>query len=274
MILITGADGQLGQALARTCATRGLCFEALSRRELDICDRKAVERLVKRNAFEAVINAAAYTAVDAAESRPGEAYAVNAYGPWLLAQTGVPILHVSTDYVFDGKAHTPYETDAPARPLSMYGLSKRAGETALLEGGFSGAIVRTAWVYDKRPGNKNFYQSIARLARERSELRVVSDQMGAPTLTDDLAQGLLELLAKGAHRRPMHLVHFTNAGVCSRFDFARAIVEHLGLNCSVLPCATNEFPAPAARPAYSALSLESLAPYGITPRHWLDALKE
>ena len=132
MLLITGKNGQLGQAVADVCTSRGIAFAAFSRTELDIADREAVRRMVLPGTFDAVINCAAYTAVDAAEDNPGKAYAINACGPWNLAATGVPILHVSTDYVFDGKADEPYEVDDAPRPLGVYGLSKRAGLTAFV----------------------------------------------------------------------------------------------------------------------------------------------
>lgn len=272
MLLITGKNGQLGQAVADICTSRGIAFAAFSRTELDIADREAVRRMVLPGTFDAVINCAAYTAVDAAEDNPGKAYAINACGPWNLAATGVPILHVSTDYVFDGKADEPYDVDDTPRPLGVYGLSKRAGETALLEGGFRGAVVRTAWVYSKRAGTKNFYQTIKRLSAERPTLRVVDDQLGAPTRAEDLALALVELYEKKAHLEPMKVLHFTNSGRTSWCGFARAIVEETPNACEVKAISSAEYPTKAVRPAFSVLSLASLAPYGIVPRSWQEAL--
>lgn len=274
MLLITGANGQLGQTLALLCRSRGIAHRALSRQELDITDEKAVLALFSNHSFDCIVNCAAYTAVDAAQDNPHTAYAVNAFAPWLLARSGVPMLHLSTDYVFDGLAQTPYATHAAPRPLSVYGLSKRAGETALLEGNFQGIIVRTAWLYDKNPNTRNFYQTIRRLACERSDIHVVADQIGSPTYVVDLAQALLTLYLQHAHHHPMHILHFTNSGICSWYDFACAIVEQCGYTTNVHPISTHDYPTRAQRPRYSALSLTEIDAYGIRPRHWLQALNE
>ncbi len=273
MILITGANGQLGSAAKDAFMKRNCAVEALSRSELDITDAEALHRYAAGRKIDCIVNCAAYTAVDAAESHPQEAFAANAYAPWRLAMLGAPILHVSTDYVFDGMSETPYETDALAKPLSVYGLSKRAGELALLEGGFKGAIVRTAWVYSKHEGTRNFYHTMRRLQRERSELGVVADQVGTPTRAEDLAEALAMLYEANAHLEPMHLLHFTNAGRCSWFDFAQAILENSGESCTLRPITTEEYPTAAARPKMSVLSLASLERYGIKPREWRDALE-
>ena len=156
----------------------------------------------------------------------------------------------------------------------MYGRSKRAGETALLSGGFSGLIVRTAWLYSKKADSRNFYQTIRQLASNRNNLRVVNDQIGAPTLVNDLAKALVSLYEQKAHLQPMRLLHFTNAGSGSWYDFACAIVRHLDLSCCIEPIATSDYPTKAKRPSYSVLSLNSLQPYAIEPRHWLTALTE
>lgn len=272
MIAVTGANGQLGRAVVEECEKRGISYHAFNRTDLDVTNSKLVNETFANLSFDCIIHCAAYTAVDAAEDQPQEAFAANACAPWYLASTGVPILSVSTDYVFDGNAVAPYETDAPTRPLSIYGLSKRAGEVSLLEGGFHGAIVRTAWVYSKRKGTKNFFHTMCRLAQERSQIKVVNDQFGAPTLAEDLAAALMTLYEKGDHRQPMHVLHFTNAGVCSWFDFATEIVRIANSNCAVLPIPTSSYPTKAKRPAYSVLSLSSLESYGIVPRHWKEAL--
>lgn len=231
-------------------------------------------KLVSEQKFDCIINCAAYTAVDAAETDVANAYSVNAFGPWMLASTGVPILHVSTDYVFDGTAVSPYETNDLSRPLSVYGLTKRAGEVSLLEGQFSGVIIRTAWVYSKAAESRNFFNTISRLAAERDTLRVVSDQTGTPTRAKDLAQALLTLYKQGAHKQPMHVMHFTNAGQCSWYDFACEIVKTIGSSSAIVPITTAEYPTKAVRPAFSVLSLKSLEPYGIKPRSWLEALTD
>lgn len=272
MIAVTGANGQVGRAVVAECDKLGIPYRAFKRADLDVTNPKAVNEVFTDRSYDCIVHCAAYTAVDNAEDHPQEAFATNAYAPWLLASTGVPILSVSTDYVFDGLVTTPYETDAPAHPLSVYGLSKRAGEIALLEGRFLGAIVRTAWVYSKREDTKNFFHTMRRLAQERSEIHVVNDQIGAPTLAEDLAAALVTLFEKGAHRKPMHVLHFTNWGACSWFDFATEIVHMTHPACTVLPIPSSGYPTKAQRPAYSVLSLRSLEPYGIEPRHWKEAL--
>ena len=277
MILIAGANGQLGRAVREEAQRRGIMYEGVDRQDLELCDPVAVRAFFKANAgcFDCVINCAACTQVDAAESHPADAYAANAFAPWLLAQSGIPLLHVSTDYVFDGKGTKPYTVDAPTGPVSVYGLSKRAGETALLESGAKGAIVRTAWVYTARSGTKNFFRTMRRLGAERESFGVVNDQKGAPTLAEDLASALLDLYQKGAHRQAMHLLHFTNAGECTWFEFAREILKGAGLMAQVNPIATSAYPTPAVRPAYSVLDLTEIGHrYGIRPRHWIEALRD
>lgn len=274
MLLITGANGQLGKAVIEQCLRQGISFCPVTKAELDITCASSVTRLVSEQKFDCIINCAAYTAVDAAETDVANAYNVNAFGPWMLASTGVPILHVSTDYVFDGTAVSPYETNDLSRPLSVYGLTKRAGEVSLLEGQFSGVIIRTAWVYSKAAESRNFFNTISRLATERDTLRVVSDQTGTPTRAKDLAQALLTLYKQGAHKQPMHVMHFTNAGQCSWYDFACEIVKTTGSSCAIVPITTAEYPTKAVRPAFSVLSLKSLEPYGIKPRSWLEALTD
>lgn len=272
MIAITGANGQVGQAVVDECKKRGIPYRAFNRADLDVTDPKTVKEVFANRSYDCIIHCAAYTAVDAAEDHPKEAFATNAYAPWLLASTGVPIISISTDYVFDGNAVEPYETDTPTRPLSIYGLSKRAGEIALLEGKFFGAVVRTAWVYSKRANTKNFFHTMQRLANDRSEISVVNDQIGAPTLAEDLASALVTLFEKGVHRHPMCVLHFTNAGTCSWFEFATEIVHGTNPACTVLPIPSSSYPTKAQRPAYSVLSHRSLEPYGIVPRHWQEAL--
>lgn len=272
MIAITGSRGQLGQAVLDVCSERGIPFRAFDRTSLNVTNSDTVKSVFEKDDFDCIIHCAAYTAVDAAESHPEEAFAVNAYGSWLLANTGVPILSVSTDYVFDGTASVPYETEALCRPLSVYGLSKRAGETALLEGNFRGAIVRTAWVYSKREGTQNFYNTMLRLASERTELGVVDDQVGAPTLAEDLASTLVSLYESSVHKSPMRILHFTNSGSCSWYDFATEIVRNSGLSTPIHPIPTSAYPTKAIRPRYSVLSLSSIESYGIHPRHWKEAL--
>ncbi|MFU0841425.1 MAG: dTDP-4-dehydrorhamnose reductase [Burkholderia sp.] len=273
MIAVTGAGGQLGQAVLQEASKRGIEAKGFSRQELDASDASAVKSAFAGAQFDCIVNCAAYTAVDKAESEPAQAFLGNAFAPWLLGRTGIPVLHVSTDYVFDGKGTRPYLESDAVRPLSVYGLSKRAGETALLESGASGAIVRTAWLYSKAQGTKNFYQTMLRLGQSHDEISVVADQFGAPTLVDDLAGGLLDLYQAGGHQQPMQLFQFVNSGKCSWADFAEAIMSAAGLHCRVKRIASSEWPSPVTRPSYSVLSTEKFTSVtGKVPRSWQDAL--
>jgi dTDP-4-dehydrorhamnose reductase len=273
MIAVTGAGGQLGRAVLQEASKRGIEVKGFSRQELDASDAAAVRSAFAGTRFDCIVNCAAYTAVDKAESEPAQAFLGNALVPWLLGRTGIPVLHVSTDYVFDGKGTRPYLESDAVRPLSVYGLSKRAGETALLESGACGAIIRTAWLYSKAQGTKNFYQTMLRLGQSHDEISVVADQFGAPTLVDDLAGGLLDLYLAGVHKQPMQLFQFVNSGKCSWADFAEAIMSMAGLPCRVNRIASSEWPSPVARPPYSVLSTAKFTRVtGKTPRSWKAAL--
>ena len=271
--LVTGAGGQLGTDVV--AALRGDEVGALSRAELDIADAPAVARAVEEFAPDVVVNAAAYTAVDAAESDEDAAYRVNATGPAVLAAalagTKARLVHVSTDYVFPGDATRPYDVDDPTGPKSAYGRTKLAGEQAVREllpdAGF---VVRTAWVYGA-DGGGNFVKTMARLERERDTIDVVDDQRGSPSWTADLATALVEL---GRSAVPAGTYHCTNCGDTTWFGLARAVFEELGADPDrVRPTTTDAFPRPAARPAYSVLSGTAWQRAGLTPlRPWPDAL--
>lgn len=285
-VLVPGGSGQLGKDLSAVGAERDAAVRATSSSELDITRAGAVlegvTELVETARAEGrtpvVINAAAYTAVDAAEDDEHRAFAVNADGPRVLAAVcssrRVPLIHVSTDYVFAGDATTPYEPDAPLGPRSAYGRTKAAGEDAVLGSGASAWVVRTAWVYGE--GGSNFVRTMARLASEGVDPSVVDDQRGSPTWTVDLASGLLELASviaaeDGPRRR---VLHCTGGGETTWYEFARAVFEEVGADPDrVSPCTTAEFPRPAPRPAYSVLSNASWREAGLTPlRPWRDAL--
>ncbi len=273
MIAITGAAGQLGRALIECCTRQGIDFTALTHSQLDITDASTVARFFSECPCECIFNCAAYTQVDAAEDNPKQALLVNSLAPWNLARTSIPVIHISTDYVFDGSNISAYEVDDAPRPLSVYGLTKRMGETSLLEGGFQGIIVRTAWTYSARPGTKNFLHTMQRLFNERDAIGVVNDQIGTPTLAEDLAQSLIDLYLMGEHLKPMHVLHYTNAGSASWFEFAQAIASLTKTHCTVHPIASSEYLTKAHRPAYSVLSLTAIKELGIRPRPWLDALE-
>jgi dTDP-4-dehydrorhamnose reductase len=283
-LLIPGGTGQLGHELAAR-APSGAQVQAPGSADLDITNAGAVVEAVKTLASAArsadlppvVVNAAAYTAVDAAESDANRAFAVNADGPRMLAAAcsahGVPLVHVSTDYVFPGDADRPYATDAALGPHSVYGVTKAAGEEAVLGSGARAWVVRTSWVYGAH--GKNFVKTIAGLASSRTELSVVDDQRGAPTWARDLADGLLELAGiVAAGKEPPPVLHATAGGDTTWCGFARAIFEELGLDpARVKPSTTAENPRPAARPAYSVLSGEEWRTAGLTPlRSWRAAL--
>ncbi|MFI9007468.1 dTDP-4-dehydrorhamnose reductase [Actinosynnema sp. NPDC053489] len=283
-LLVPGGRGQLGRDVVAAAPGDGL-VHAPSSAELDLTDAPAVADAVGAFAATArdaglrpvVVNAAAYTAVDAAETDADRAFAVNAAGPGHLAEScrehRVPLLHVSTDYVFPGDGVRPYEPSDETGPRSVYGRTKLDGERRVLSTWDRSWVVRTAWVYGEH-GN-NFVKTMARLAGANDTLSVVDDQVGSPTWSLDLAHGLVELAgAVSAGGAPPRVLHATGDGETTWCGFARAIFAELGLDPErVRPCTTADFPRPAPRPAYSVLSGKAWADAGLTPlRHWREAL--
>jgi dTDP-4-dehydrorhamnose reductase len=279
-VLITGACGQVGKALLGSVPPQ-VDVLGLGRAELDISNAAAVRSWVKAFQPAVIINAAAYTAVDKAESEPELAYAINAQGPRNLAQEalalpGCRLLHISTDYVFDGRASEAYKTCDPTNPLSAYGRTKLEGETAVIEVLRERAVIlRTAWVY--APEGKNFLLTMLRLMRERGTVRVVADQHGTPTTAGSIAAALWALAYKPDTRR---ILHWTDAGTATWYDFAVAIAEEgraaglLSNPVEVTPITTAEYPTPAHRPGNSVLDWrDSVAQLGITPALWRDNLR-
>jgi dTDP-4-dehydrorhamnose reductase len=275
--LVTGARGQLGSELLRVLD--GQDVTALGRAELDVSDPAAVTGALHRWADagrgpRVVLNAAAWTDVDGAESDPAGAEAANAAGPAALAggcaATGSTLVHVSTDYVFPGTADRPYEVDDPTGPRTVYGSSKLAGERAVRDALAEHYVVRTGWVYGASGGN--FVKTIARLRHRREHLDVVSDQVGGPTWAADLAAGLVALAGSGAAPGTYHCA---GGGQASWFELARAVFEEVGADPErVRPCGTGQFPRPAPRPAYSVLSGRSWTTAGLPELpHWRDALR-
>ncbi|MDX6197660.1 MAG: dTDP-4-dehydrorhamnose reductase [Actinomycetota bacterium] len=286
-LLVTGANGQLGTDLLH--AVRGgadVFARGLTRKDLDVTDAFGVQdmvvgwsRIVRSDNPEhrlVVVNATAYTAVDAAETDEETAYAVNAAGPALLAtacaKVGARLLHVSTDYVFPGDAGRPYDVNDATGPKSAYGRTKLAGEQAVREILPNAShVVRTAWVYGA--SGQNFVKTMARLEKERDKVSVVDDQRGSPTWSRDLAAGLLALAASEV---PAGTLHATNRGETSWYGFTRAIFEELGADPDrVQPTTSDAFPRPAPRPAYSVLSPRSWDDAGLPPlQDWRAALAE
>jgi dTDP-4-dehydrorhamnose reductase len=274
-VLITGANGQLGRALQAT-APLGVSIIAAGSAELDIGDAAAVDALLLAERPDAIFNAAAYTAVDKAESEEALATRTNSEGVANLARGAAAIsarlVHVSTDFVFNGLSGVPYLPDAPTAPLGVYGRTKRQGELAA---GPDALVVRTAWVYGSRGGN--FVRTMLRLMAERDEVRVVADQIGTPTFAASLADALWRLHAAGAKG----LFHYTDSGAASWYDFAVAIQEEalaIGLlqhAVPVIPIATSDYPTPAARPHYSVLDKSAtFALLGGAAPHWRVNLRK
>lgn len=274
MIAVTGAGGQLGRTMLSALRRRGILGLGFDRHELNIADQNAVIQKLRPGVFDCIINCAAYTAVDDAEDHSRDAIAVNAAAPKYLTDTGIPIMHISTDYVFDGRARQPYEVDSQTAPLSVYGRSKQMGEAALLTSKACGCIIRTSRLYSPTAGTRSFFQTMLQLLSERQSLGVVSDQFSAPTLVEDLADALVELYLQGAHLRSMQVLHFTNTGETSWLGFASAIQERIGTTCKLEAIPAVQYPAKARRPHYSVLSLQSLQAWRIKPRSWQDALTE
>lgn len=269
MFLVTGANGQLGNELKLILQGNAVYVD---RDELDITDREAVDAFVKAHSFEAIINCAAFTAVDKAESEPELAEKINVDGPRNLALTGLPLVQVSTDYVFDGTACHPYvETDEP-HPESVYGVTKLAGEKAVLENASAAVVIRTAWLYSTF-GN-NFVKTMRKLGAERETLNVVFDQVGTPTYAKDLAQAIVDILPQ-IKPGMKEVYHFSNEGVCSWYDFATAIMAQSDLNCEVLPIESKDYPTPAKRPSYSVLNKGKIKrDFNLKINHWAVSLAE
>jgi dTDP-4-dehydrorhamnose reductase len=277
-VLITGAGGMTGSELVRQARERSWDVVPLTKADLDITDARAVEGVVGHERPDVIINAAAYTAVDAAESAAEAAMAVNAAGPENVARAaktnGAQVLHISTDYVFDGESPEPYEPDDRPAPINVYGESKLAGEMALRESCPEHVIVRTSWVYSHE--GKNFVRTMLRAAEEKREIRVVMDQHGCPTSSQDLARALLCAANLMVRSFVVGTYHFCNAGSTTWFDFANAIFDMSDYHPPrVVPITTAEFPTAARRPRRSVLNTNSFQlAFGVEPRPWQEALKD
>lgn len=265
--LVIGADGMLGRAWCEELSRAGVPFDAVTVAEVDLTRRGSVLSGVAQG-HEVVINCAAYTDVDGAEADEEGATRVNGAGVGVLAERcrdiGALLVHYSTDYVFDGTARAPYRVDHETRPVNAYGRSKLAGEHAILRSGVEHLLIRTSWLY--APWGKNFVLTIAKLARERDSLRVVSDQRGRPTSAVQLAAQSRKLVEAGARGT----FHVCDAGECTWFELAREVAARMSPSCVVDPCTSAEFPRPAARPAYSVLDCSEAEAIAGPPRSWQD----
>ncbi len=279
-ILVTGSSGQLGRALRElACGSRhrfvftspDACEDGL---RVDITDRSSVMRAVSTG-VDVIINCAAYTDVEAAQDNPREAMDVNADAAGILAdaarETGAVLVHISTDYVFDGKANTPYREDAAASAVNVYGMTKLEGERAVGGSGCRHIILRTSWLYSG--SGRNFFMSIAEKTAELPRIRVVNDQVGSPTYAGDLAYAIMHIIENNLLDR-CGIYHYANQGLCSRYDFAKEICDALGHLCTIEPCRTEELSSKAERPHYSVLDCRKFKEtFGLEIPHWKDSLR-
>lgn len=276
-ILVTGANGQLGSELRRLGMVSPNNYRFTDVAELDITDTEAVRRAVVEMQADVIVNCAAYTNVERAEEDETRADLLNHRAAGNLAaaarESGATLIHVSTDYVFDGRSCVPYTEEMATSPLGAYGRTKLAGEKAVEESGCRYLIFRTAWLYSEY-GN-NFLKTMLRLTAEREELKVVFDQVGTPTYAGDLALAIFTIIEGGRYAGNEGIYHFSDEGVCSWYDFAVEIAAAAGRDgCRITPCRTAEFPTKAARPAYSVLDKHKVREtFGIDIPHWREAMK-
>ncbi|MFC0771695.1 dTDP-4-dehydrorhamnose reductase [Terrimonas alba] len=280
-ILVTGANGQVGEELHKL-AKSYTSFEFIfaTRKRLALDNPAKIGEYIYNNKPDYLINCAAYTAVDKAESEEELAYTINAEAPKEMAiaceANNIQLVHVSTDYVFDGKGNSPYKEDDITDPVNLYGDSKLEGEKNIRQHNPSAIIIRTAWVYSEF--GKNFVKTMLRLMAEKDQVNVVSDQRGAPTYAADLAEAIMNIISKveiSGHQTPGYggIYHFSNEGNISWYDFAVAIKELTGSNCIVNPIPTSQFPTPAKRPFYSVLDKTKIQNrFGIEIKDWKQSL--
>lgn len=276
-ILVTGANGQLGCEMRRLGAVSPNNYIFTDVAELDITDSDAVMRVVKECAVEAIVNCAAYTNVDKAESDEAMAELINAVAVGNLAramkEVGGTLFHVSTDYVFGREGNTPRTEDMPLDPLGVYGRTKLHGEEAIAQSGCKALIFRTAWLYSEF-GN-NFLKTMMRLTAERERINVVFDQVGTPTYAGDLALAVFSIIEAGVYEGNEGIYHFSDEGVCSWYDFAVEIAAASGnTSCRINPCHSSEFPSPVTRPPYSVLDKTKIKnTFDIDIPHWRESME-
>ncbi len=279
-ILVTGQNGQLGQSLkALVPQNQPYHFTFTGRNELDLSDAQKIAAYFKQNTFDAIINCAAYTAVDKAEAEPELAEAINHLAVKQLAEIAQKndslLIHISTDYVFDGTSCRPYSEDAAINPQNIYGTTKLKGEQAIQQTACDSVIIRTSWVYSEY-GN-NFVKTMLRLGDEREQLNLIFDQVGTPTYAADLAESILKIIdshQNGFKQEKRCLYHYSNEGVCSWYDFAKTIFELSAVQCAVSPIETKDYPTPAKRPYYSVLNKAKIKQqYQLNIPYWKDSLQ-
>ena len=276
-ILVTGANGQLGREMQRLSAVSPNNYTFTDVAELDVTDAGAVRQAVAQTRAEVIVNCAAYTNVERAEEDEAAADRLNRGAAENLARAaeanGATLIHVSTDYVFDGTAHTPYREDTAPSPLGAYGRTKLAGERAVMASGCRYLIFRTAWLYSEY--GHNFLKTMLRLTSERDTLQVVFDQIGTPTYAGDLALAIFSIIESERYAGNEGVYHFTDEGVCSWYDFATEIAAAAGHDsCRIIPCHTSEFPTKAQRPAYSVLDKTKIkTTFQMDIPHWREAMK-
>lgn len=274
-ILVTGGNGQLGSELKQLAASfPEFSFVFTDVQELDICNQKAVDAFIDKAGFDAIVNCAAYTAVDKAENDSELCYRINRDAVKILAQAAqrnsLKFVHISTDYVFDGTQHTPYVETDPVCPVSVYGKSKLSGEEMATTYCEQAVVIRTSWLYSSF-GN-NFVKTMIKLGSERASLNVIFDQIGTPTYAADLAKTIIQVLQSATLTAGIY--HFSNEGVCSWYDFALKIHELAGIKCELKPIETKDYPTAASRPHFSVLNKSKIkSTYHIQIPHWEESLK-
>ncbi|MEI6764425.1 MAG: dTDP-4-dehydrorhamnose reductase [Bacteroidota bacterium] len=277
-ILVTGSNGQLGSDMRDISGTyTNDTFHFTDVAELDITNRAAIHKFMTLHNIQCIINSAAYTAVDKAESEPEAAYQINKTAVQYLAEAALThnalMVQVSTDYVFDGNSNRPYTERDEVNPQSVYGASKLAGEQVMIASGVNGIIVRTSWLYSSY-GN-NFVKTMMRLAGEKGSLRVIADQSGTPTYSRDLAKAILDIIPQIKDTDRAEIFHYSNAGETNWYEFAVAITSMAGIPCTVNPITTSDYPTAAKRPQNSILSKQKISErFGISLPQWKDSLSD
>lgn len=277
-ILVTGANGQLGSEIKDLAPEyKNYEFTYIDIEDLDITDISKVEAYFKKNKFEVIINCAAYTAVDKAESDKDKVIALNSVAVKTLTEIAAKqkalLVHISTDYVFDGRNFKPYlETDL-TNPKSLYGKSKLDGEVEVLFNTHWAIVIRTSWLYSSH-GN-NFVKTMMKIAKENGIINVVSDQVGTPTYAADLAKAILDIIPKVKQKNKFEIYNYSNEGVCSWYDFAQEIMDIAKINCKINPIETKEYPTAAVRPHYSVLNKSKIKKeFGISIPYWKHSLEK